>query len=151
VKQSQVPSLSPFPEFSINLAPINTTFDLSVRPRQSASERPLRRLTFKATDEMKQLRLSLERDFAEFSDRMKKLASTEPLNLEALSFPAAPAAAKAQPVEPVQKGRKGKEAPRRAPSREVKPRVQPTVEDDGEPSFSVASTFLMPDGSQFGS
>jgi hypothetical protein len=155
VKPSQIPSLSPFPEFAFDLGKITTNFDLSVRPRQPPPERPLRRLTFKATDELKQLRQNLERDFADFSNRMKKLGSNEPLNLEALTFPSSRATPAPQPEDAPKKGRKTKESLRKPPEKQTKPRVEPKPrdpppEEDEAPSFTVASTFLLPDGSQYG-
>jgi hypothetical protein len=156
VKRSEVPSLSPFPEFSVDVAKINATFDLSLRPRQPPAERPLRRLTFTATDEMKQLRARLERDFADFSMRMKKLESNEPLNLETLKFPVEQQQAHAPPARRTKSNAPEQAAPekparktRSKPAGAPEPPSQPNEPE--EPGFTVESTFLLPDGSQYGS
>jgi hypothetical protein len=86
-RKSDIPPLSPFPQFTLDAAKISCDFDLSVKPRPPVTDKPLRQLKFTLNDQLKQMRAALERDFAEFTARMKKLGVNEPLKMDALAFP----------------------------------------------------------------
>jgi hypothetical protein len=146
-KNSNIPPLSPFPQFTLDVAKISCDFDLSVKPRVPVSDAPLRHLTFTPNDHMRQMRDALERDFAEFSERIKKLGVNEPLKMDALTFPEhdelGQRAQKRQPQPDPPKRRK-------VESRRAEAPKDPPPESNELPGFSVESRFLMPDGSQFG-
>ncbi|OHT02288.1 hypothetical protein TRFO_30608 [Tritrichomonas foetus] len=86
ISAPEVPALSPFPDFSLDIGKINESFDLGVKPRPPVENKPLRKLNFTTGNQMKIMRDDLNRDFSEFAKRMKRLSSNETLKLETIKF-----------------------------------------------------------------
>jgi hypothetical protein len=135
IRRPEVPFLPPFPEIPAGVPAIGPAFDLALRPRQPPAGRALRRLTFAVTDEMKRLRCDVERDFEDFSTRMKKLQSNEPLNFG----------------ERVQ-GHAGAAGPTKSVASEQAAGAPFSVlrtEEKGDAEFMADSPFLLPGGSRY--
>jgi hypothetical protein len=126
---TQIAPLSPFPEFHFTIAKLDENFDLRLKPRTAVSERPLRRLSFTPGAQLKELRVALDKDLADFADRMKRLGTAQPIKMETVQFPEQAAAPKPLPKA---KKQKGAQAPK-----------------DDEPRFTTDSQFIMPDGADF--
>jgi hypothetical protein len=133
IRRTEIPALSPFPELSFTVTKISEGFDFGLKPRTPINDRPIRRLNFTPGNQLKEMRNELARDLSDFSCRMKRLGTAQPLEMETVKFPDrtdAPVAAKQQRKAPTQK----------------KVALQ---ESDEQPNFTTESQFLLPDGSPF--
>jgi hypothetical protein len=141
---TEIPSLTPFPDFSMDVGRIGGGFDLGVKPRGSTTaEKPARKLNFQTSDQMKNLRQELERDFNEFSARIKKLSVNEPLKLDPVEFPEKPFRSP-EVSEPREVPSLQQQLP---PGRALTMESHQQVQQDEGPGFSTTSQFLLPDGS----
>jgi hypothetical protein len=99
--RTQIPPLSPFPELHFTITKMDENFDMSLKPRTSVSERPVRRLNFAPATQLKELRTALDRDLSDFANRMQRLGTAQPLQMDTLQFPERSVA-----TQPVQKAKK---------------------------------------------
>lgn len=86
VVNSEIPSLTPFPDFKLDVGPITEQFDLGIKQRTPIQTKPPRKMNFTTGNQMKLMREEIAADFMQFSDRMKKLSTNEPLHLETLKL-----------------------------------------------------------------
>lgn len=79
VQNSQVPQLSPFPNFDFDLAPIDNNFAFVVKPLTSSGQRYPKKLNLNnsAGSEMKKMRDELEKDAQQFDSRIKRIEKVE--------------------------------------------------------------------------
>lgn len=150
VKNSEIPQLSPFPEFSMDLGKITESFDLGVKPRTPVNTNPPRKLNFTTGNQMKQMRMELERDFSGFSERMKRLGSSEPLQMETVKFE--PIVRKSCYTPPTQYETVAQPEPMQiihGGNLEYEPEQPVMTMSEDVPGFTTASEFIMPDGTQY--
>lgn len=79
VQNSQIPQLSPFPNFDFDLAPIDNNFAFAVKPLTSSGQRYPKKLNLNnsAGTEMKKMRDELEKDAQQFDTRIKRIEKVE--------------------------------------------------------------------------
>jgi hypothetical protein len=128
------PQLSVFPELQLNLVKMDENFDFGTSQRRPLNERPLRKLNFMPSTELRDLRDQLARDATDFMNRMQRLSTPQPLQMEALELPKRSDAA----ITPRSGSRKAKGKRRSA-----------KTETSGGPTFQMESQFILPDGSLF--
>lgn len=150
----EVPALSPFPDFSLDIGKITDSFDLGVKPRPPVEAKPIRKLNFTTSNQMKLMRDELARDFSEFSKRMKRLGTSNTIKMDTIKFPAPPAIDQDDeefdapiPTEEFTKPQNlnttGKKNLNFSQSQKM------SIEEDETPTFTTVSEFLLPDGTRF--
>lgn len=148
----EVPALSPFPDFQLDIGKITESFDLEVKPRQPIESKPIRKLNFTTGNQMKLMRDDLARDFSEFSKRMKRLTSNEALKMETIKFSDPPVnqyqnKMNTNNLQKTQKANMNKSIQRNNLNFNQSQKM--STEEDEAPSFTTVSEFLLPDGSKY--
>lgn len=148
----EVPALSPFPDFALDIGKITESFDLEVKPRPPVESKPMRKLNFTAGNQMKLMRDDLARDFSEFSKRMKRLTSNETLKMETIKFNDPPVSQyqnkmNTNNLQKSQKTNMNKSMQRNNLNFNQSQKM--STEEDEAPSFTTVSEFLLPDGSKY--
>ena len=77
IKESNVPPLSPFPDFSFEAPQIQTNFEFRVRPLTTQSNRNVKKLHVTSNNEIRKMRDEIQADSAQFSARIHGLKNEE--------------------------------------------------------------------------
>lgn len=147
----EVPALSPFPDFQLDIGKITESFDLEVKPRPPVESKPIRKLNFTTGNQMKLMRDELARDFSEFSKRMKRLTSNESLKMETIKFSDPPVSQyqNKSNTSSLQKTQKANMNKSQRGNINFNQSQKMSTEEDEAPSFTTVSEFLLPDGSKY--
>ncbi|EAY21574.1 hypothetical protein TVAG_013390 [Trichomonas vaginalis G3] len=74
VKESSVPPLSPFPEFTFEPPQIQTNFEFHVKPLTAQSSRSTaKKLTINSNSEIRKIRDEIQADSAEFASKLQQI------------------------------------------------------------------------------
>ncbi|EAY17115.1 hypothetical protein TVAG_303340 [Trichomonas vaginalis G3] len=171
VTQSNVPSLSAFPE--VNIAQISTpdSFNFDLKPRTPLRQSQ-RSLQFKPNAQLKVLRDSIEDDMKKFTQRISHLNVNEPIEIKDAFVPSSNPQPKKEEakLEPSKaellKRQKAKVKKEKLPPPEYMPDPVPHDMNNSRPlnnstnmnlsssmgnsiGFTTHSEFIMPDGSSF--
>ena len=157
----EVPALSPFPDFSIDLSKLNESFDFGMKPKPAPESKPMKKLNFTTSNQMKIMRDDLNRDFSEFQKRMKRLGTSEGIKMETIKFAEhKPIVHRPPPVSlddtiPIpQKSQRGNRSMNNTIGNTNNPDAslidsQNFETNEEPPSFTTVSEFLLPDGSKY--
>ena len=134
IRSTNLPSLSPFPEIKIETPKTIENFDLGLKPRIAKSNNSQKKLNFIPSNQMKILRDNLAQDLSSFSNRMQKLSSSQPIQLNSI---------KNENLKP--------KLPHLDNSKSLKNENLRQSQDDLNSShgFSIHSEFILPDGTSY--
>ena len=77
IKESNVPPLSPFPDFNFEAPQIQTNFEFRVRPLTTQTNRNMKKLHISTNSEMRRMRDEIQEDSQQFSARISTMKTDE--------------------------------------------------------------------------
>ena len=72
IKESQIPNLSPFPEFRFENFPINENYNFNIKPITSQNNRNFKKLTNYSNSDIKKVQDEIKNDSESFNLRIRK-------------------------------------------------------------------------------